>query len=204
MIIDIESYLHSTHPQHTRKHTRPQPQHTRPDSAMPDGSHTTPHHPQRVSDDCMYRGISTSLSSEHRELTRHPAVRSVLFPWPVSSAPAPPPLRPPLPLPPSKRSAPLSYSKQEKKTAPSFNFLPMKRKMRCHDTLGSAITAFLNTPGFGVCDREIERHDPDGTPIYKDGLVEVSQDSQEYWVRTPRSTTDTLGVSSSNATRGAF
>jgi hypothetical protein len=72
------------------------------------------------------------------------------------------------------------------------------------DTLGSAITAFLNIPSFGVCDREIERHNPDGTPIYKDGLVEVSQDSPEYWVRTPRSTTDTLGVSSSNATRGAF
>eukprot|EP01046_Picozoa_sp_COSAG06_P076730 COSAG06_NODE_24625_length_657_cov_0.994624_1_plen_63_part_00 len=62
-----------------------------------------------------------------------------------------------------------------------------------------------------MCDREIERYEPvrkpDGTEqvkILKDGLVEVSQDSQEYWVRTPRSTTDTLGVSSSNATRGAF
>ena len=148
MMIDIESYLHSTHPDHTRKHTRPQPQHTRPQPqhtrpqpqhTIPDGRHTTPHHPQRVSDDCMYRGISTSLSSEHREHTRHPAVRSVLFPWPVSSALVPPPLRPPLPLPPSKRSAPLSYSKQEKKTAPSFNFLPMKRKMLCHDPLGTGV-----------------------------------------------------------------
>jgi hypothetical protein len=63
-----------------------------------------------------------------------------------------------------------------------------------------------------MCDREIERYEPvrkpDGTveqvKILKDGLVEVSQDSQEYWVRTPRSTTDKLGASSGNAARGAF
>ena len=40
--------------------------------------------------------------------------------------------------------------------------------------------------------------------IPMDGLVEVSQDSEEYWVRTPRFTTDKLGVSSSKATHGAF